>query len=106
MVNIPLTLMKVFTQRLPYTFVIWAASLSGYVSDSCTGPYLLRPSTTTDLDWFQLHLVAENEQAALGQCIEDCLRDPCCKAFGVEGEVCQHSTLTTESLDFVKEVRL
>ena len=67
----------------------------------CTGPYRIRRSHNSQ---GQCEATDENTQKMMQQCLETCMADNCCRAFGVLNGACVTSPLYTEIYQFEKEV--
>ena len=64
----------------------------------------LRSSQATSLSQCSLQNLTSVEQRQMFQCYMGCLSDSCCKAVDITS--CEQSYVSTEALDFVKEVRV
>ena len=69
------------------------------VAPHCKGPFHLLPSP----GFVRCQLGDEDHEARMS-CMQQCIRDSCCRAFGMKSGKCVTSVVTTYTLDYTKEV--
>ena len=72
-----------------------------YPPSSCYGPFTIRPSSRKDVRKYK---TCSGDAELMEACLKKCMRDFCCRAFGVHNGNCIMANFTTEAYHFVKEV--